>query len=275
MPKTTRADYARRILRVADHIAADLDGDLSLDRLAEIACFSRFHFHRIWRAHTGETIAETVTRLRLNRASGHIAWSDRPIGDVARQAGYGSQAAFTRAFRDHFGFTPGTQRARARALEYPQPMSTLEIQTLEPIHCAAIAHQGAYTGIGTTFEKLAAWAAGAGVPLGATRVLAVSYDDPRSVPEKDLRSHACIELPPGAAASPPTAELMIAGGRHAVYRHVGPYADLHRAFSAIYGELMPGAGLVPADRPPFEIYRNDARSTPPADLVTDICIPID
>lgn len=275
MATVTRAEYARHILRVADHIAANLDGDLSLDRLAEVACFSRFHFHRIWRAHTGETVADTVTRLRLYRASGHLARSDRPIGDVARQAGYGSQAAFTRAFRERFGLTPGALRARERASEYPETMSTLEIHTLEPIRCAAFPHRGAYTAIGTTFEKLAAWAAGAGVPLGPTRVIAVSYDDPKSVPEQDLRSHACIELPTGVAATPPAEDLVIAGGRHAVYRHVGPYTELHRAFSAIYGELMPAAGLVPADRPPFEVYRNNARSTVPADLVTDIHIPID
>lgn len=273
--RTGRTDYARRILRVADHIADHLDGDLSLDRLADVACLSRFHFHRIWRAHTGETVAETVTRLRLYRAAGDLARDDRPIERVARSAGYGSSAAFTRAFRARFGLTPGRLRARSARLEDYALTSSLDIRTLAPIRCAAIAHRGPYTAIGTAFERLAAWAAGAGVVLGTTRVIAVSYDDPKAVPAADLRSDACLELPPGVAATPPTIERAIAGGRYAVYRHVGPYADLHKAFSAIYRDLMPAAGLVPADRPPFEVYLNDARTTAPADLVTDIHIPID
>ena len=69
----TRESYARRLNRVAEHIWAHLDAPLDLAQLAEVACLSPFHFHRIYRAMIGETVAETVSRLRLQRASMELA----------------------------------------------------------------------------------------------------------------------------------------------------------------------------------------------------------
>ena len=74
-PHTAR-DYARRPDRVAAHIWAHLDEDLDLGVLAEIACFSPYHFHRIYRAVLGETVAETVARLRLQRAERGLPRAD-------------------------------------------------------------------------------------------------------------------------------------------------------------------------------------------------------
>jgi methylphosphotriester-DNA--protein-cysteine methyltransferase len=66
----TVLDYSRRIERVARHIGAHLDQPLELGALAEVACFSPCHFHRIYRALSGETVAETIRRHRLHRAAG-------------------------------------------------------------------------------------------------------------------------------------------------------------------------------------------------------------
>jgi AraC family transcriptional regulator len=67
--KTTRNDYGRRVTRVTTYISDHLDEDLSLERLAEIACFSPYHFHRIYRGIAGETACDTIRRLRLDRAA--------------------------------------------------------------------------------------------------------------------------------------------------------------------------------------------------------------
>lgn len=67
--KTTWNDYKARILRVLTHIHEHLDEELDLEELARVACFSSFHFHRIFAAMTGETIADHVRRLRLERAA--------------------------------------------------------------------------------------------------------------------------------------------------------------------------------------------------------------
>ena len=58
-PSDSRAEYERRIHRVVAHIDAHLDQPLDLESLAAVANFSAFHFHRLFRAWTGETLGDT------------------------------------------------------------------------------------------------------------------------------------------------------------------------------------------------------------------------
>ena len=69
--KETRESYAKRLQRVVEHIWANLDQPLDLNQLADIACLSPYHFHRVYRAMIGETVTETLSRSRLHRASKH------------------------------------------------------------------------------------------------------------------------------------------------------------------------------------------------------------
>jgi AraC family transcriptional regulator len=59
-----RAKYAARLARALDHIYDHLDEPLDIEKLAEIACLSRCHWHRIYHAMYGESVATTVRRLR-------------------------------------------------------------------------------------------------------------------------------------------------------------------------------------------------------------------
>lgn len=107
----SRMEYIHRINRVVDYIEAHLDEEHSLEKLAGVACFSPFHFHRIFRVLTGETINNYVKRIRLQNA-GRMLLGDynRPVTDIAASCGFGSTAVFCRAFRDHFGRSTGEFR---------------------------------------------------------------------------------------------------------------------------------------------------------------------
>ena len=61
--------HAERIQRVVDYLAEHLDETLDLDALAHVACFSPYHFHRVYRGLLGETVNDTVRRLRLHRSA--------------------------------------------------------------------------------------------------------------------------------------------------------------------------------------------------------------
>src|SRR5512134_3741337 len=108
---TTRSDYAMRLERVFRWLADHMDGTLDLNQLADVACMSPYHFHRIYHAMQGETAAETVRRLRLHQAAVELITGELPIPRVARRAGYGSQEAFTRAFKAAYGVPPARYRA--------------------------------------------------------------------------------------------------------------------------------------------------------------------
>src|ERR1700730_8350159 len=107
----THLSYEARLNRVVDHVHDHLEEEIDLNRLAEGACLSPYHWHRIYTAMRGETISATIRRLRLLRAADRLANSATAIGDIAERAGYGSSDAFGRAFKEAYGQTPANYRA--------------------------------------------------------------------------------------------------------------------------------------------------------------------
>jgi AraC family transcriptional regulator len=266
----TLEDYAARIERVHDYLAAHLDRDVDLEHLAGVACFSPFHFHRIYRAVQGETVADSVRRMRLHRAALDLIEGALPIARIAARAGYGSQAAFTRAFRSAYGAPPGKYQTRsARPFE-----GAVTMQRSDPIEVAALQHDGDYGAIGSTFERLHAMAIGRGWVTAGTRYFGIYYGDPAATPAANLQADACLTAPPGFAPDGELRRLTIAGGRHAVLLHVGPYAELERAYAWLYREWLPASGEEPADGPCVEEYLNDPRVVPPSELRTGIWLPL-
>ena len=280
--QTTRTnDYAIRLERVFKWLADHLDDTVDLARLADVACLSPYHFHRIYHSMQGETVTDTVRRLRLHRAAVELITGELPVQRVARRAGYGSQEAFTRAFKAAYGAPP----ARYRASFAPIPIKPEDVMetTMEyqasirqsgPIRVAALAHRGAYMKIGSTFERLAAMAAGLNLFGPATRSFGIYYDDASATPPEALRADACITVPEGWTPSGELELREIRGGRYAVTLYVGPYAELERPYKWLYGTWLVQSGEEPADAPCIEEYLNDARMVPPTELKTEIWLPL-
>ncbi|MDQ8729961.1 AraC family transcriptional regulator [Bradyrhizobium sp. LHD-71] len=276
-----RIDYQARLNRVIGFIHDHLDEEIDLNRLADVACLSPYHWHRIYHAMHGETIAATVRRLRLHRAAGLLANTVMPIEMVAEKSGYASTAAFTRAFSLDYGMPPAQYRREGGHAKFLAQSGAgdgaafdVTIKTIPSLRLAAIYHLGSYMQIGKAFEQLYGWFAVRGLLGTATRSIGVYYDDPFSVDEDALRSRAGLVVDPGFAVQAPLIETMIPGGRHAVLRHKGPYATMRAAYQWLYGTWLTQHDEEPADAPVFEEYFNNPRDTAPADLLTDICLPL-
>lgn len=96
--------YTRRINTVISHVRQNLDGDLSLNTLSRVGCFSKFHFHRVFKSITEETVNDMVVRMRLERAANLLRTVPRlSITAAAFEVGFSSVSVFSRAFRKHFG----------------------------------------------------------------------------------------------------------------------------------------------------------------------------
>jgi AraC family transcriptional regulator len=109
---SSRREYELRINRVIDYVQAHLADDLTLERLARVAAFSPFHFHRVFAAITGETLSDFIRRVRLERAAGAlISLPETSILDIAFRYGFTSAATFARAFRAHFGMSATNWRS--------------------------------------------------------------------------------------------------------------------------------------------------------------------
>ncbi len=270
----------KRMNRVIAYLYAHLDDDLSLARVADVAHVSACHFHRLYRAMTGETLAETVRRLRFHRAARDLLDAARPMGQVATRAGYGSAEAFSRAFKRHFGVSPGAYRALKHADGAPTlnlnmetfDMTAIAIETLPTLELVCVRHTGDYMGIGQAFNQLCLWAGPRGLLGPHTRMLGAYWDDPAVVPQDQLRAAACISAPPDVADGEVTPLQMLAG-TYACTTHVGPYAELEAAYQRLFAWIAQSDHEL-ADAPCFEEYLNDPASTPPLELETRIMVPL-
>jgi AraC family transcriptional regulator len=281
--RAIRSDYSVRLNRVVTWLTEHLDDTLDLARLADVACMSPYHFHRIYHALQGETVAATVRRLRLHRAAVELIAGSLPVRRIARRAGYGSQEAFTRAFKAAYRTPP----ARYRASFVPMPdttakegametTTTYEVTTRQtpPLRVAALGLSGDYHQIGGTFERLTAMAVGQGLLGSGTRYFGIYYDDPAVTPMASLRSDACLTVPSDWEPSGELKRLEIRGGRYAVVLHLGPYAELGRAYTWLFGEWLPASSEEAADAPCVEEYLNNPRTVSPAELRTEVWLPL-
>lgn len=129
-----------------DHIEANLGQDLRLAELAEVAQFSPFHFHRIFSAITGETLATFTNRVRLERAAQLLSQESTAVSEIARECGFATASAFSRAFRAEFTVTPSKWRSglghrapicAATSLGQPPAISTDPLDDTKPFSPAA------------------------------------------------------------------------------------------------------------------------------------------
>lgn len=303
--------YRQRILRVLLYMeenigrqdvppASGRNGDrpgaqadpLSLETLAAVAHLSPFHFHRVFTGMVGESVKAYLRRLRLERASTMLAFTDHAILDVALEAGYESQEAFTRAFRARFGASPAQYRRSGCRLapenpyikEIFMPANTrfnpqalgldVEIKHLPAQRVAAVRHVGPYSQCDSAWSTLCGWAAPKGLLGPGVLFLGICHDDPTVTDPDKIRYDACIAVSDTDTVEGPASALTLRGGDYVVAVHKGPYENLYKSYAAICGQWIPLSGREMAMEPSIEVYLTDPKTTPPGELRTEIRIPL-
>ncbi|MGA2136164.1 MAG: AraC family transcriptional regulator [Bryobacteraceae bacterium] len=216
----TKDHYQDRVNRVLDYISRHLDGELSLNRLSEIGCFSPFHFHRIFQAVTGETLNTHVRRVRLERAAVLLKASPRKrITHVAIETGFAGTAEFSRAFRNHYGRTASSWDRRSpleksKICKDPEMFPFYSVEELESWKAAAklrvrvgpfsafryvyirvFAPYGS-TGLLDAYHVLTAWLAERHTDLRDVVFIGMSLDDPSITPFENCRYDLGVAFPP-------------------------------------------------------------------------------
>lgn len=203
--------YRERINRVLDYIAAHLDEDLSLRKLSRVACFSPFHFHRLFLAFTAETLNEHVRRTRLERAASLLRASpERRITDVALMVGFAGVAEFSRAFKRHFGLNASAWDRRSPLpnskigkASLPFPIYSVEeleawkrskglrvrVMTFPPAKYTYIRVHNPFGSERLTqaYRDLTQWLADGGVALRDAVIVGMSQDDAAITPHEKYR----------------------------------------------------------------------------------------
>lgn len=278
MKSITYETYQEKILRVHLKIREVLAAGQevpSLEILAETANLSPFHFHRVFKGLTGESLAEHIRRLRLEFAASQLKFGDKGITMIAMDAGYESHEAFTRAFYRCFGEAPSVYRETRGNFFRKGTMMNVSIKKISARKVLFVRHTGPYAQCGKAWETLCGWA-GKNRMIGmGTKFLGLSYDDPDVTSADKIRYDACLTVNKDVAPQHPVAFQEIPAGEYACYIHEGPLEKLHATYLKLSGEWLPRSGRTLKALPSVEVYLNDPERTPPEKLKVEIQLPLE
>jgi len=273
---STKTRYHQKIELVIDYIHQHIDEPLSFAKLAQIACLSEYHWHRVYTSMTGgETITRTIRRLRLNRAADDLINTNLSIAKIGQRAGYMNSDSFTRKFSEDIDISPISYRNRGQLLiqqsknikAFNKHLYNVEITTLDSITVATMDHQGDFSQITSVFARLESFARVNDLLDASTRTFGIYYDDPNIVEEKKRRSKACITVQKPIASHEGIDIVTIPKGRFAMITHKGPYSELEHVYRWFYNWLV-NSEHEPGNHPMLEEYLNNPREIAPSELLT-------
>ncbi len=287
-------DYARRFEQVFDFIEQHLDSALTVEQLSEVACFSRFHFHRQFSQFCGVSVSRYITLMRLKRASYRLVQqSPDKIIDIALDAGFENPESFSRAFKHTFGLTPSEFRKapvwmdwhkhfQFPGMETQKRMEKMDVKIIEvePIPVAALEHHGDPMRVSNSVATFIEWRKASGLSDYTTQgTYGVPYNDPLVTPGEEFRFDICGELNPQAQGKVPAnsqgvISKTLPGGRCAVVRHVGSYDRISETVYNLYRQWLPQSGEELRDFPVYFRYLQLDQELPEHAQQTDILLPL-
>ncbi len=278
------ATYVERVNLAIDHVVGHLGEPLRLKAVARAAGLSPFHFHRVFQAMVGETLADFVKRVRLERALAMMAHGRKQsLTRIALACGFSSSSDFSRCFRQKYGASPSRFDLAAWRGEHRSALRATVPETAERLHLERLSvRAGSAAGLNPdgfkvrirdlpartvayirvlnpyrgeavprAVRRLHAWAEGHG--FADRQWLGYQWENPEITSLEDCQYHVAVEAerfaPRGEIGRyrfPPmaVAQVEIRGG-----------LDLElRALQWLYGVWLPKSGYVPDDQPGFEAW---------------------
>jgi AraC family transcriptional regulator len=286
--------YLRQVQRGIDYIEAHLDVDLTCADVARHAGISHWHFQRIFKALTNETLKTYIRSRRMGNALDLLATTETRVLDVALGAGFESQESFTRAFKKAFGVTPASYRRHGSRLQFVRKLRfdadylrhihtriTLEPEIYEQPAMDLVGMRTRFFGVDSEKNNIAKklpplWAAFlARMDEIEHRVAGVCYGVVRPTPEKSdlLEYHAAVAVAPSGAVPAGMVRVRVPPARYARFTHVGKVAHVDKTVNYIYSSWLARSGMRHTYGADLEFY--DARYHPESDAsVIRYAIPV-
>ena len=289
MKPTQRQIYAERIDRVVRHIEErSAHGDApSLAELAAVAAMSVYHFHRVFRLMTGETVGEATRRTRLARTLPQLQ-GESTVTRAAGASGYATAQGFARALRAQVGTSATVARSSpelldrlASSLRLPSrqdadepPALGIEVVSIEPFRLLAVRNVGDYAELDRGFAQLFDLVLQQIPPASLLGIYGVPHDDPRSTAVQECRFDCALATGGEGAPQGELFELRLGGGAYVRLRHRGDYDRLHDVIDLAYAGAIALFERAIRDAPLFVHYLDDPEEVAEADLRSDIFLPV-
>lgn len=266
-------EWLNHLSSAIDYIENNLDGDISYDTAAKIACCSVYNFQRIFSYMAGVSLSEYIRRRRMTQAAFELQTTDQKVLDVALKYGYTSPTSFNRAFQSVHGITPVLARSQGSLLNAYSPIRfslqitgghrmSYRIEQKEGLRIVGIR-----TPLTTDMEHnrqmvprfwneslrhkkhLEIGQLSSGNPDG---ILGVSvFNGPTD-------SHYYIAASTGLPMPDGMYEFMIPPATWVIFENDGPYKEsVHHIFRVFLTEWLPFSGYAYAGLPDIEVYPFD------------------
>ena len=295
-------DYKKRLTIVFEYIADHLDEDLSLNRIADVAHFSPFHFHRVFKYLTGERLNQYINRQRVEKAALALLHKDWPMTEIADRYGFGNPTSFSRAFKKFYNQSPTTFRksnlptySKIGQVEgknsqdqesYERYFSIInhlknwinmnakiEVKEMPKMNLAFITTIGIHN-LSSNYERLVKWATPKGLINDKTKMITVYHDSLKITEPGKARMSAAVLL-----QSPQSTDGEVS--LRTIERHtcvVGSFEigldEFEKSWTSLF-IWMNEQGYEKAIDAPFEIYHNNFNEHPERKALVDFCIPVE
>ncbi|WP_085708502.1 MULTISPECIES: GyrI-like domain-containing protein [unclassified Pseudomonas] len=283
----TQTAYAKRFTVVLAYIDANLEGDLSVKTLSQVANFSEFHFHRQFTGYVGVPVSRYVQLMRLRRAAHRLSTlPDHSVMEATLDAGFESPEAFSRAFKRAFGTSPGAFRKAPDwsvwhtvfAIPHFSRSITMQVRIVDfpGVQVAALDHRGPPGLVNQSVQRFIHWRQQSGQsPVTSSRTFGIPYGNPDTTPPEDFHFAICGEIREAVAPNEfSVRELSIPAGRCAVVRHKGSTDHIGETIYPVYRDWLPASGEELRDHPLFFEYLSISPETPQEQWQTDIYVPL-
>lgn len=304
-----KKEYLSRIHVVQDYIERNLENNFSLEELAIIAGFSKYHFHRIFKSIVNETLFQYINRIKIEKASSFLMHNpNMSITEISYKFGFTDSATFSRSFKKYYDISASEYRSnysnnckidskesKDLSITSRYNKSTpniiwedvnmkikgnVEVLDIEDMDVIYVRHTGAYRELGNVFpslmNKLLGWAMARDLidMKGDMKLLAIYHDNPEITPEDQQRTSLCLGVSKDVEVSSEISKMIIPSGKYAI-GHFELNADqFGEAWDYLYGEWLINSGFQPGDGLSFEMYRNDPNTHPEKKSLVDIYLPV-
>ncbi|WP_299247727.1 AraC family transcriptional regulator [uncultured Aquimarina sp.] len=296
-------EYISRINLALRYIDEHLDGDLSLETVANIALYSPFHFHRIFKAVIGEPLNAYVNRRRIEKmASVLMHKKEVNITELSLQYGFNSNSSFTRAFKKFYGVSPTEFRKQLPGkfskigiteskigqensifekyicnsknhINWIEMNAKIEVTETPELHFASITQIGV-NGMEQAFDKVLRWGRSKGILENDQAKMARVFHDSFKVTSPDkVRMSICLLMKEPVVSEGEITPVSIKKGRSIIGRFEITPDGFEKAWSSLF-VWMSEKGYTKSEETPFEIYHNDFRKHPESICIVDFYIPI-
>lgn len=299
MANSLNEHYLARINLVMDYIESNYSKEFTLDELAFVANFSKYHFHRIFYSMTGETLFQFIQRIRIEKAAVLILnQPKRSFTEIAYECGFSSSALFSKTFKNTFQVPASLWKKRKKSNfekeiypvsvydqdnvtgnEIIDPVPMVTIREIKPMTLAYVRHTGPYKQDVKLFEelinRLCRWAAPRGlVRFPQTEIIVVYHDDPEITACNKLRISVGIIVPEETKTGNGIGKMTLPGGEYAFGRCKLKSDEFQKAWDWVYGVWFPKSGYEPDNRSAMEWYPDQSQNEETGRVLVDICVPV-